>query len=260
MRIAFAVPQKSDPNAEGIMVIDGAYEWAEILALAKEKEVSPPSRKWYMYVRALCSNPAFITEIQSARKKCGLKENLLVDAERFERFKRSSWMEVASGKFSSEHDEKLRREARRIKDVFSLPGISVPSLELLINSGCFKASPKATEIRFEKQNDEIHIIISGPIARHKIKKSIDENVVPLTRLLNSIKNELPNINISDRDFEIIRLRDEKKLSFHKIATEIANKYSPGDLESKVNDDSVRIAYDRAAKKISVLFEKNKHKK
>ena len=60
-----------------------------------------------------------------------------------------------------------------------------------------------------------------------------------------------NFNISERDFEIIKLRDKEKMSFNSITKELEKKFdTTGDF---LYQDNIKTAYHRTKEKIASLL-------
>lgn len=267
MRIGFVISRKRVSDSLDTDIVDIAYKWKEIEKWAKEKDIITPSRNWYEFIKALSLNSAFVTEITTAREKCGLSKKMFPDSPPFAKFKRTSFSEFIDEDSEPASPKEQRaikkraaaisRESKRIANKFSLSRLHNLKLGNLIEHGFIDPVPQFDDCRFEIQDGEVHIIISKPtITRNAIISYIERECVYLDRMLQKIDISVPDLNISDRFFDVVALKDEEKLPYADIADEISSKYRPNDGQAKINEDSVRVGYKRAKDQILALFPKH----
>jgi hypothetical protein len=93
--------------------------------------------------------------------------------------------------------------------------------------------------------DSVKIVIHKKVTKNELKKFIDNNWAEIEKSLNSKYVSKDRTFISERDFKIVNLRDNKSLKYSKIADIIAKETK----DYSVNEDSIKTAYKRAKVKI-----------
>ena len=249
--------------------IDIVYDWQSIKNWdgKKDEYITTPSRDWYALIKALANNPLFVSEIKKARKNCGLPENgLPIDIEkyceegwnwRYQKLK----TKIVKGVILSIDDgpvdlqtEQVLVETKRIMGAFILP-IADDYLRDIIKHGFVDPVPvnsKSITFYSDGPGDEIYhvyIKINQQFSKNAFQLYIENNWKEIEKRLNRLPKILPEnfSDISDRDFEIFELKDQKH-TFREIAEIVGSKYG-----QDMITDTVKTAHKRAKDKILDLF-------
>ena len=105
-----------------------------------------------------------------------------------------------------------------------------------------------------KINEVVSINISAPISLNKLKTFIEDNWHVLGKEVDCLPDE-GKFNIENIELQIVDLRDNQKLSFPKVATEIVRLNKINDPKGRKNESSVKIAYIRTKEKINQLVKR-----
>jgi hypothetical protein len=95
--------------------------------------------------------------------------------------------------------------------------------------------------------DNLKLVLDGKVSQRELINYIKKNWDDISESMDNVLKSPEEINISDRDFEILELRDNKKLGFDKIADVISDKYN-----IIISYDAINTAYHRAKKTIESL--------
>lgn len=214
----------------------------------------------FNFLEALSRNRAFEKEILNARKKCGLPPVGLPPEDCLKEFIIGATKNKA---MTGEMYSLISKAEQAILKRFKLnPAISLnliipygiympvfdelPSISLQIHDCDANGTPY-------NDVDKVSIDISRPISKHAVIKYINANWNAIEKGMKRMTLSSPIKHITQRDFEILDLKDKKNLLFTDVADIIHKKYSNSDPEAKINEDSVKTAYSRAKKTISSLF-------
>lgn len=102
----------------------------------------------------------------------------------------------------------------------------------------------------------VNITLEGAVSKNKVHKFIEKewkNISIYLKKMHRNNDSLSwkNFNISERDFEIIKLRDKEKMSFNSITKELEKKFdTTGDF---LYQDNIKTAYHRTKEKIASLL-------
>jgi hypothetical protein len=96
---------------------------------------------------------------------------------------------------------------------------------------------------------EYNICVTKKVSANRIKQFIEEHRLQIEFELNKLP-AVSSKTVTQRDMEIIELKDKNNMSLKKIADVIANKYTlNNNSDGRINEDSVKTAYHRAKDRI-----------
>lgn len=101
--------------------------------------------------------------------------------------------------------------------------------------------------KHESTSNKVEITIQRNVSINQLHNFINENSNEINRKLSELPGEVKTI--SDRDLEIIYLKDVEGMHFPNIADQIEKENDGGPSNGKINDGSVKTAYHTAKKKI-----------
>lgn len=164
--------------------------------------------------------------------------------------------------------EKLEMETTRLNEIFIFDSYIQNQLPSLIMGNYVLPTKQNSnidgDINYEiigedddqgrKINEVISINITSPISLNKLKTFIEDNWHVLGKEVDCLLDK-GKFNIEDIELQIVDLRDNQKLSFPKIATEIVRLNKINDPKGKKNESSVKIAYIRTKEKLNQLVKR-----
>lgn len=238
-----------------LFIVDGSF-LSDNLKEILEQHPDGINPEFYYLIKALENNQPFEKAILQARKNLefpqeGLKWKPLGKAEAgflFEPSGNSMFFGFSEDE-ASMISKALLLEAKKIQKRFKLHEDIIGQLPNIIAYGC--VYPEASSIYLEIVDDKpdfCHIVITRKVNKSELKEYIDQHWGFIERHLKYLP-EKPNAYISQRDKRIIELKDNEQLSFRVIADKIVSEFNLDNTAAKINEDSVKIAYNRAKAKI-----------
>lgn len=116
--------------------------------------------------------------------------------------------------------------------------------------------------RFELMDDDekeeakeiiksFNIAFTRKVTKNELIKFIENNWSNFKKRMELLP-EKERYYISERDLRIVELRDKKNFKYGDIASQIIKEFLLDNIESTVNEDSVKTSYKRAKRKIVAL--------
>ena len=227
------------------------FLWKEL-----EKQINSVSneykssyKEFYNFVNLLSHNEKFVTRLNKIRDKYlfnefKLTEDLLSSLALYDKEaikKINEFVEKAENELFSEFDID-RRWKYLFKDL------------IIFGYFCLGDDIYYDYIMYVPSEDRFNIAIYHPITKNQFYKSIDKHWEFINKEIKKL-SEFNNPYISDRDYKIVELRDEKKMKYSEIATQIVKEYGIDDYTGSVNEDSIKTAYKRTKDKINSINKK-----
>lgn len=242
-------------------IIGGAWEVNTLKGLNKTDYLATDSEFFYL-IKALEKNKSFETAVTKARKKLKIPENGMhwTEYENLEFDAYTNPKTKADTKKFEQWLAKVTKQANKIKKQFKLHEDLIKQLPNIII--CGSIFPVGASITDEPITSPIHsdsnpnaygIIIKGKVSKAAVKKYIDDRWNFMKDYINDLPSQ-PKAYISQRDERIMELKDKGKLTFKDIADKIAFEFKIDNADGKINEDSVKIAYNRAKAKIKKAAE------
>ena len=239
-----------------------ATEWKDIENFSKSELT--PDEDTYILFKALELNKDLDKELIKARKNLHLPENGL------------SWEEYKKRKDTKADQSKKEledilffirnrdKEIYRIKRKLNLH----PQVDKQLNNlilGYF-VEPLYQGVGFGTNVDDIDdkgkiyqngdvesvmIYISKKISKNELHKFVDKFWSEISKLLELLTVG-EHFFVSSRDIRIVDLRDNLKMKYKDIVEKIIIEFNIDNLDSSINEDSVKTSYKRAKEKITLL--------
>ena len=236
-------------------LVDVVHDYASIRQ-AEKKGLLGHEKLFVNYIQALSNNENFTKEVFKTRKELllpcdGLPFKQYLD---FNQFLKANMPKKQAFVMS------FMNECQRLRSEYVFHNNTSEHLYDIIFYGFvnpFNLEQSAISLRFSTPEpiEAIEIKIYEPMSKNAVLRYIDKNWKSIESGMKYItKKSTTDFHlISDRDFEIVTLRDEQKLTFAKIADKISKSSIEDDSDSAINEDSIKTAYKRAKKKISDIF-------
>ena len=213
-------------------------------------------RRVFNYIKSLESNEKLISGVALLRKKYNIPANgyLIKDWSNYPYFKSI----LVKGRKVEKWKKRLQHEAENLFNSLNVSPFLMPYLNaynLVVGNFVFLGFGRIFISPYISKGD-IGIFIKGNVSKYEFHKFIDTNWKKIQKEMTSIISKeryLPKWKISQRDRLIVKLRDEKRLTFNEIANKITTKYRLDPTDTSVNEDSVKAAYHRAKKKIESII-------
>lgn len=235
-------------------LIDVVYDYPSIKQ-HEAKGLVGHKRPFYNFVQALTRNALFRKEVLSLRKELGIP----TDGLSFKKYQTLNTL-IGKDKTNGINVAQMFLGRNELSHNFTYPNELDKCLYDIVFYGLvspFSAIQSAIAWNSSawEPTGYIEINIFAPVTKNALHRFIDENWKVLeSEIKNLDKKPTADFSlISDRDFEIVTLKDEQKLTFPKITDRIYKKYGNDDSDYKINDDSVKTAYARTKKKITDIF-------
>lgn len=248
MKIIFFVAQMKERTWNSPV----QYSIAETYEQANRITKDCIDRKTYSIVKALENNKDFENELQKLRKEFGIP---------IQGYSFDEWNNIKKNRQNDTGFISLRHNLRvigtnKLIRKFNIPYLLQDNLTYVL-IGNFLYLPM-TRLYLEIPNTllpvydgpEIKIVIQSSVSKNQLIKFIENNWEILDREMAMFGQENSSF-ISDRDTQIIFLRDDKKMKFREIADLLAEEVD----DFNINEDMIKIAYHRAKNKISILSKK-----
>jgi len=235
-----------------------ASNWNEIIDFAK-KGISGYSYEDYSKVIGLETIKDLEDEIINSRK------NLKIPKEGFDYTKIISKIALPTPfNTDNKHErENIEMEIKRLNEIFlfdfyiqrQLPSLILGNFVLPSNQNSNIDGDINYEVIGEdddqghKIREVVSINITAPVTFNKLKTFIKDNWKDLE--IEHLQKK-KTFNIEDTELLIVDLRDNKKLSFPKVATELVKLTKISDPKGKKNETSVKVAYGRTKDKLDSL--------
>lgn len=101
-----------------------------------------------------------------------------------------------------------------------------------------------------------NIAFARQVTKNELFKFIENNWSEINQRAQKLPKKTNNY-ISERDLRIVDLRENSKLSFSEIVSQIAKEFKLDDPFGRINEDSIKTAYRRAKLKISSIANSSK---
>ncbi|MBN2100987.1 hypothetical protein JW710_03805 [Candidatus Dojkabacteria bacterium] len=208
-------------------------------------------------IHALEVTDSFVQEILKLRKK----HDIPIDGYSFEEYQKNKGQlldkiaELTADIHINFPKKFLINETikNRIPDIVLANFIYAPGQAIYIES---KGLPLPTQRSRSRYN--VKIIIEKRVSPYQIQKFIKENSEIIRSAIENSIPDTPNLFISERDYKIIDLRDNKKKKFREIAEELDNSHpDPKTYKGDTNEDSTKTAYHDAKKRLKNIIQKEK---
>ncbi|HJX51044.1 MAG TPA: hypothetical protein VJ438_06295 [Candidatus Nanoarchaeia archaeon] len=245
MKITFVF---NNPKGKGFV---SANTYNEIMALYK----SVCDRRVYNYIKSLENNELLLEEVRALRKKYDIPSEGY-EVKNWLQFPHFEEIQIPEDKYK-EWRKKLNDDAKKLFNKLGLSSFLLPHMNaynlvvgnfVFIGHGRIFLSPHIVK-------GEVGIFIKGFITKNELHKFIDSNWEKIKKQMSETidkEKELPSWRISQRVRDIVKMRDEKKLTFNEIVERITSKYRLDPADASINEDSVKAAYHRAKKKMNSL--------
>lgn len=214
----------------------------------------------YNFIKILEKNKEFETEVKRIRKEVNLSEA---------GYAPTTFIKMLI--LNHEHDDLPENVKELLKTVteksipllnsFNIPRELVTEIPYLIISNMIHANAKPIYVDYTEEQIKIDyfkvplrlvtIRIANKLSKNEFIDWINKNWTEEFSYIQYLP-EKPNLYISPRDFEIVRLKDKEKLTFREIAEAIVKKYKLDDPDARINENSVKMAYKRAKDSIKSL--------
>jgi len=244
IKLAVATTKGKHPN------IEFNYKLVDTLKDANKIKGNSIDKKTIHFLGVLEQNADFIKEVVSIRKEFEIKESGL----QFE-----DWLVLKSSKRKDDSYNKWKfsidkASRKQLVEKFRIPYLLQSNLVyIVIANFIYVPLPK---ILLEVPNTlmpvydgpEIILKIQSPVSKRQLIEFVESNWSDIEENMHMFGNEL-DVFVSDRDKEIIFMRDVKKMKYSEIADVIAQKTD----NYEINEDMIKRAYHRAKyniKKIS----------
>jgi hypothetical protein len=246
MKIKLIVTQNKGGKFPNIIFVATPVE---TLAEAKKIDKECIDAKTHSQIRALELNKKFLMASSRFRKKYQIPETGY-SFEEWSRIKQERKGEPSFSKWRAKVESECMREIPKVVNIHpilisSLPDIVISNSVFLPLPKIFVQSPYSSVPHYSIT--PIKIVINSRISKNQLLKFVEEHWPEIKKGLE--KTSGTEFYISERDFRIIKLKDEGK-SFKAIADKLAREVD--DIEASINEDSVKTAYHRAKKQIDSL--------
>ncbi len=248
MKISFYIAQMTGkvPNQKIWHTVADTYEKANKVIRGSI------DKKTHSFIKALEDNKEFEIEV----KKIRTEFNIPTDGYSFDEWNKYKTEKKANKDFMSWRLKLSVNGAKRLVEKFNIPYLLQDNLVFIV-VGNYIYLP-LTRLYIEAPNTllpvydgpELKIVLQSPVSKNQLIKFIDENWTTLEKEMVMFGNETSAF-ISERDRQIVTLRDEKNYKFREIAdllTEETNNFD-------INEDMVKRAYHRAKNKINTLIKR-----
>jgi hypothetical protein len=129
---------------------------------------------------------------------------------------------------------------------YGFPPEEYVSIETYPKGNTYKDSDGITH--YELAPEKVAIFIKEPISKAAFIKQVEENWERIKELFNEIPENV-NPTLTERDFFIIKLKDEDRLPYKEIADRVVSEFSVDDEDGRINAESMKTAYHSAKKRI-----------
>ncbi len=127
---------------------------------------------------------------------------------------------------------------------------------LLYNGVLLPVQPIELEADYDHQTGlmdgtekgEVRIIIRSQITKHALVTFIEKNWEVIEKKL-AIASRLDRSTVTDRDMQIVTLREDSDLTFNQIRKQLADS---GEVSSAMTEDAIKQAYYRTKEKITQI--------
>lgn len=248
MKISFYIAQMEGkvPNQKIWYTVADTYEKANKVIRGSI------DKKTYSFIKALEDNKDFELEV----KKIRTEFNIPIDGYSFDEWTKYKFEKKMDKDFMSWRLKLRVNGAKRLVEKFNIPYLLQDNLVFIL-LGNYIYIP-LTRLYVEAPNTllpvydgpELKIVIQSPVSKNQLIKFINENWITLEKEMVIFGNEASTF-VSERDRQIITLRDEKKYKFREIADLLMEETDNFD----INEDMVKRAYHRAKSKIDTLIKR-----
>ncbi|MBN2016100.1 sigma-70 family RNA polymerase sigma factor [Candidatus Dojkabacteria bacterium] len=230
-------------------------ELVKVFTSKKVREYNPFvfNKKITNYIKALENHDKFATIIKEVRRKFDVP----LQGFTVKDFGNDPQFQCLHSRYSYELENQIISSVKRKlreNNITLLEPINLDHNLFCIVIGNFLYLQKGAiyHVPTSKNSNMMFFSVLYQVTKSQFKKYLDNNWESISKSLKNLP-VLPQWLITERDREIVHLRDEKKLKFTEIADKITKKYGKTLNDISINEDSVKAAYHRAKKKIKSLI-------